>query len=57
VHHFNPFDPFGFLAAVVAAKALYDAQRVAYYYARIDATTFMQWREQGIAGVANIPGC
>ncbi|MET3232235.1 UNVERIFIED_ORG: hypothetical protein ABIC54_004440 [Burkholderia sp. 1263] len=33
------------------------AQRVAFYMSRIDSATFMGWREQGIEGVANIPGC
>lgn len=30
---------------------------VAFYMTQCDSTTFMQWREHGIAGVPNIPGC
>lgn len=35
---------------------LLHAQRVAFYMTLIDSTTFMSWREQGIAGVPNITG-
>jgi hypothetical protein len=36
---------------------LLHAQRVAFYMSLIDETTFMSWKEPGIAGVPNIPGC
>ena len=32
-------------------------QRVAYWFARIDAQSFMQWLPDGIEGVSNLPGC
>jgi hypothetical protein len=33
------------------------SMQVAFYMQCIDSTTFMNWREQGIAGVPNIAGC
>ncbi len=51
------FDPFGFWRAV---QTSWHDQRVAFWYARTDATTFLQWREPSLSqapGVPNIPGC